>query len=195
MAELHERALCLQPFAFPSPLSPPPPPPPHTPFFFFFFFLRWRARATLNLPAAINCVYSRQIMRQTLCLARVEVYEGGFERCLKAVYQLLVAESPVPPHRILTIASKHQWGRTKAVHGDLTIWLSPTASRDTLGRSGSTVLACFVRLSLNDRCDRLKLHLSDRLAGLVVKASASGTQDPGFDSRLRRDFFRVESYW
>ena len=27
-----------------------------------------------------------------------------------------------------------------------------------------------------------------RLAGLVVKASASGTEDPGFESRLRRDF-------
>ena len=28
-----------------------------------------------------------------------------------------------------------------------------------------------------------------RLAGLVVKVSASGAQDPGFESRLRRDFF------
>ena len=28
----------------------------------------------------------------------------------------------------------------------------------------------------------------DRLGGLVVKASASGTEDPGFESRLRRDF-------
>ena len=26
------------------------------------------------------------------------------------------------------------------------------------------------------------------LAGLVVKASASGAEDPGFESRLRRDF-------
>ena len=30
----------------------------------------------------------------------------------------------------------------------------------------------------------------DRLAGLVVKASASGTEDPGFESRLRRDVSR-----
>ena len=29
---------------------------------------------------------------------------------------------------------------------------------------------------------------SDRLGGLVVKASASGAEDPGFESRLRRDF-------
>ena len=35
------------------------------------------------------------------------------------------------------------------------------------------------------------LHL---LAGLVVKASASRAEDPGFESRLRRDFFGVESY-
>ena len=30
----------------------------------------------------------------------------------------------------------------------------------------------------------------DRLVGLVVKASASRAEDPGFESRLRRDFFR-----
>ena len=29
---------------------------------------------------------------------------------------------------------------------------------------------------------------ADHLAGLVVKASASGAEDPGFESRLRRDF-------
>ena len=29
---------------------------------------------------------------------------------------------------------------------------------------------------------------SNHLAGLVVKASASGAEDPGFKSRLRRDF-------
>ena len=28
----------------------------------------------------------------------------------------------------------------------------------------------------------------NRLAGLVIKASASGAEDPGFQSRLRRDF-------
>ena len=33
-----------------------------------------------------------------------------------------------------------------------------------------------------------------RLVGLVVKASASRAEDPGFDSRLRRDFFGVESH-
>ena len=34
----------------------------------------------------------------------------------------------------------------------------------------------------------------DRLVGLVVKASASRAEDPGFESSLRRDFFGVESY-
>ena len=32
-----------------------------------------------------------------------------------------------------------------------------------------------------------------RLVGLVVKASASRAEDPGFESRLRRDFSQVES--
>ena len=35
---------------------------------------------------------------------------------------------------------------------------------------------------------------SHRLAGLVVKASASRAEDPGFESRLHRDFFGVQSY-
>ena len=33
-----------------------------------------------------------------------------------------------------------------------------------------------------------------RLVGLVVKASASRAEDPGFESRLRRDFSGFESY-
>ena len=32
------------------------------------------------------------------------------------------------------------------------------------------------------------LWIAHRLAGLVVKASASGAEDPGFESHLRRDF-------
>ena len=38
------------------------------------------------------------------------------------------------------------------------------------------------------------LFHSDRLVGLVVKASASRAEDPGFDSRLRRDFFSGSSH-
>ena len=34
----------------------------------------------------------------------------------------------------------------------------------------------------------------DHLFGLVVKASASRAEGPGFESRLRRDFSGVESY-
>ena len=33
-----------------------------------------------------------------------------------------------------------------------------------------------------------------RLVGRVVKASASRAEDPGFEFRLQRDFFGVESY-
>ena len=41
----------------------------------------------------------------------------------------------------------------------------------------------------------LKLHvcLFDCLVGLVVKVSASRAEGPGFESRLRQDFFGVES--
>ena len=35
---------------------------------------------------------------------------------------------------------------------------------------------------------------NNRLVGLVVKAPASRAEDPGFEPRLRRDVFRVESY-
>ena len=34
----------------------------------------------------------------------------------------------------------------------------------------------------------------NRLVGLVVMASASRAEDPGFESRLRQDFFGVKSY-
>ena len=40
----------------------------------------------------------------------------------------------------------------------------------------------------------LRLLGGYRLVGLVVKASASRAGGPGFESRLRRDFFGVESY-
>ena len=36
--------------------------------------------------------------------------------------------------------------------------------------------------------------MTDRLVGVVVKASASRPEDPGFESRFRRDFSGVESY-
>ena len=38
------------------------------------------------------------------------------------------------------------------------------------------------------------LSFPDRLVGLVVKVSAWRAEDPWFESRLRRDFFGVESY-
>ena len=43
-------------------------------------------------------------------------------------------------------------------------------------------------------CYTLCLMAADRLVGLVVKASASRAEGPGFESRLRRDFFGAESY-
>ena len=41
--------------------------------------------------------------------------------------------------------------------------------------------------------ERLELYAMYCLAGQVVKASASGAEDPGFESRLRRDFSGVDS--
>ena len=38
------------------------------------------------------------------------------------------------------------------------------------------------------------VSMHNHLVGLVVKASASRAEGPGFESRLRRDFFGVESY-
>ena len=40
----------------------------------------------------------------------------------------------------------------------------------------------------------MSIRYNDRLVGLVVKASASRAEGPGFESRLRWDFFGVESY-
>ena len=51
----------------------------------------------------------------------------------------------------------------------------------------------FLRISSIHMAGYLLLFL-DRLAGLVVKASTSRAEDPRFKSRLRGEFFRVESY-
>ena len=45
-----------------------------------------------------------------------------------------------------------------------------------------------------DKNKESKSSTSDRLVDLMVKASASRAEDHGFESRLRRDFFGVESY-
>ena len=47
---------------------------------------------------------------------------------------------------------------------------------------------------INDSRKSYRCACAYRLVGLVVKASASRAEDPGFESRLRRDFFGVESY-
>ena len=39
----------------------------------------------------------------------------------------------------------------------------------------------------------VRLHFLHRLVGVVVKASALRAEDPGFESRLRRDFSGIES--
>ena len=49
------------------------------------------------------------------------------------------------------------------------------------------------QFDLEGQRDRSRI-LYDRLVGLVVKASALRADGPGFESRLRRDLFGVESY-
>ena len=76
---------------------------------------------------------------------------------------------------------------------------SPTYSRI----SASTLVAGVCRLTHHASpfvpCHLVVRHFLlvlriDHLAGLVVKASASRAEDPGFQSRLRWDFFGVKSY-
>ena len=56
-------------------------------------------------------------------------------------------------------------------------------------------LKTILRRYHTDLCSKVGLLASpDRLVGLVVKASAPRVEDPGFESRLRRDFSGVESY-
>ena len=48
----------------------------------------------------------------------------------------------------------------------------------------------------NDNMDmtHFLVNVGDRLAGLVVKASSSGAENPGFESHLRPDFSGFESH-
>ena len=57
-----------------------------------------------------------------------------------------------------------------------------------------TVDVLFVPFTADCRQAVHKHLLRYRLVGLVVKASASRADDPGFESRLSRDFFGVQSY-
>ena len=66
----------------------------------------------------------------------------------------------------------------------------PTPLCSTLSRS-APLYTNSILLTILLRCALLYSSLfcsTHRLAGLVVKAPASGAEDPGFKSRLRRDF-------
>ena len=82
-----------------------------------------------------------------------------------------------------------------AVCGDSWLWFSVSVS--TL--DGTRRLRC--QLSGPGSCHAQRLATLLFLLLLLLpprwpsgKASASRAEDPGFESRLRRDFFRVESY-
>ena len=80
------------------------------------------------------------------------------------------AQLPQGDARRKEIISKVCFGRQK----------TPTHRHRVVRRSRSVIVFT-----------KLKSH---RLVGLVVKESASRAEDLGFESRLRRDFFGVESY-
>ena len=62
-------------------------------------------------------------------------------------------------------------------------------SRESLHNSSCSVVFAIVVVVERVLCHRATTGLTalvDRLVGLSVKASTSGTEDPEFDSRLRR---------
>ena len=67
----------------------------------------------------------------------------------------------------------------------------PSEQRGVEGRCQSYVVGTTTAKS---QAPWISSVLNDRLVGLVVKASDSRAEDPGFESRLPRDFFGVESY-
>ena len=69
-------------------------------------------------------------------------------------------------------------------------WARERIVQYTLRLLHFSVTTCFAGVHVRDQTPPLLY----RLVGLGVKASASRTEDPGFESRLRRDFFGVESY-
>ena len=83
--------------------------------------------------------------------------------------------------------SGHCWRSKNEVVNDLVLWDRSMAKKER-GRTGSHIC----------RSAGGGHHAgspeTDRLVGLVVKASSSRAEGPGFQSRLRRDFFGVESY-
>ena len=90
--------------------------------------------------------------------------------------KLQIKLAVLPSHRILT---PHQLNPALTLHLQLA--------------TGVPTLKSLVRLH-RERQESIP-GTPNRLVGLVVKASASGAEDPEFESRLRQDFFfRVESY-
>ena len=76
-----------------------------------------------------------------------------------------------------------------------TDWTSVyTHPKEFRGMESELMLTSRGKSPLPEAQRRVEPATLDRLVGLVVKASASRAEGPGFESRLRRDFFGVESY-
>ena len=83
------------------------------------------------------------------------------------------------------------WLETSSIPGKIALKSSNIEMKlvDLVGLGSS-----FLTLIYKSNICRDGNPLAYRLVGLVVKASASRAEGPGFESRLRRDFFGVKSY-
>ena len=61
-------------------------------------------------------------------------------------------------------------------------------------KASITIILLWIETKNNVQIATMYVATTDGLVGLVVKASASRAEDPGLESRLRRDFSGVESY-
>ena len=94
---------------------------------------------------------------------------------------------PPPPPPPFLLPALPQWGPAASQSGGPLLSLRDPLSYDGLVRSGVHVI-CYLLPTLLLSFRRLLCLSWHRLVGLVVKASASRVEDPGFESRLRRDF-------
>ena len=160
----------------------------------------------LDLFVLFDCHSAQRLVLLSFILARCPAH---FHVCFFNVYSItsmifvlfLISELGTlpcssPRHRC---AKKVVSFQVATATGAWRCWFSARA-----GWSGVSILSpddiasvsCIdflgVAASLLGKAEPLQRY--DRLVGLVVKASTSRAEDPGFESRVCRDFFEVESY-
>ena len=89
------------------------------------------------------------------------------------------------------------WAYYRFIKSTFSTYFAIDCSKPSGGRAFTISLLLTIVSLLTygpDRIQKSSSSSSYRLVGLVVKASASRAEGPGFESRLRRDFYGVESY-